>query len=163
MKQFIELKKSELIEMFQTIESLKEKYNKNFTYAISFAKRAVKNEAESLIEAIAPSDSYREYEDKRTDLIKKFGAKDEDGKLITNNGAIKIDPSLIDECKIAIKNLEDEYSSVLDEREKDFQNFEKVLEETTTIQFEMIDWDIIPDTIEQSLMDALLPIINKED
>ena len=161
MKMQIELKKSELLALYDALESIKEKFNKNFTYSVASTKRSIKAEAESLMVGMEPSDAYSAYEKERNDLIKKYAAKDSDGKIITKNGGVRLDDEFVDECRNCIIEIEDKYKEVLDQREIDYVNFEKVLDEYIGIDVETIEWEFVPDTIEQSLMDALLPIITR--
>jgi len=114
-----------------------------------------------LIEAMQPSDDYSEYENARNEIIKKYADKDSDGKIITKDGAIRLSDGLVDHCKKAIIEIEDKYKEVLDKRDKDYENFEKILDETIAVEVETVEWEFVPDTIEQSLMDALLPIITR--
>lgn len=163
MRKFVELKKSELLALYDSIRSFKDKYNKNFTYALSYTKKIIANEAEALIEAMVPSDSYLEYDKERRILLEKYGDIDGEGKLIinSNNGAVKIKDGFVDECQVAIADLNQKYDAVLVQRELDYANFEKVLNSTISIDVETVEWDYVPDTIDQSLMDALLPIITR--
>ena len=157
----IEFKKIELLALYDTLIELTEKYNKNFTYAISLTKKSITMEVEALKEAMIPSDSYLEYEKERNAIIQKYAEKDADGEFIIKHGAIRLIKQYAEQCKAEIISIEDKYKETLIERDKDYESFDKILDEKILVNVEMINWEFVPENIEQSLMDALLPIITK--
>ena len=161
MKKIVAFKKGELVELYNKLCRVTEKFNKNFTYAIAATKKAISAEAEALIEGMAPSDSYLEYEKARAEIINKYALKDESGNLITKKGGIKISPENVEECQKAIEENEKVYTTVLEERERDYINFDKTLEEIISIEVETIAWEFVPETIDQSFMEVLLKIIER--
>lgn len=164
MRKEIIVEKQDLLLMYKTFSELKVKYNKKLTYAISYTKKSISDEANALIESLAPSDSYSEYEAKKNATIDKYAEKDDKGALIVSpqGNAIKINPELAKEFKDVIAELDIEYKSIQEERKVDIEKFNNTLKEVVTVEVEMVEWDDIPEDIDQSLMDALLPIINKE-
>lgn len=161
MRKMVTLKKVEMIDLYNALVGITEKYNKNFTYAVTYAKKSIANEVESLLESIKPSDSYKEYENLRSGIVGKYSEKDSEGNPIVKNGGIKLSSDKINECKKELSELDEKYSDVLEERQNDYKNFESVLEQTIDVQLEMVDWEYVPDTMDQKLMDVLLPIIER--
>jgi hypothetical protein len=164
MRRLVELVKEDLLFMYQILSDTKQKYNKILTYSISFNKKAIESEALSLIDSMSPSDSYQEYERKRVVIIDKYADRDSEGNYIVSSDGkgFRIKKESIDECRAEIQCLEHENADMFKQREADVANFDKILRETVCVEMEIIDWENIPDDIDQSLMDALLPIINKE-
>ena len=163
MRQFVELAKADVVFMYKTFFEVKKKYNKNITYVISFAKKVIENEAMSLIESMAPSDSYEAYETAKNKIISECAVVDGDGNLMVRGTAIKIQPEKAVECKARLAQLDLDNADILATRKADIASFEAKMDEHVSFQFELVEWNDIPEEIEQSLMDALLPIINKED
>ena len=166
MRKPVEITKEDLLFMYQIFSATKTKVNKNLTYCISYNKKTIESEALSLIDAMAPSDSYVEFEEKRNSIIDKYVEKDSaTGSFIksVDGKGLKIKKEFVSECKTELKKLEDEYEVLVKQREGDIKQFDNILKETVNIELEFVDWDDIPEDIDQTLMDALLPIVNKKD
>ena len=131
-------------------------------YGISYFKRAIRDKAEVLNESLSPSEEYVNYDNGRLAIIKKY-AKYEGGRISYSNGNIRIQEDLIDECKSELTKYDDDNEFVINKQESDYKQAEVILKDVVSIATLPIDWNDIPDDIDQTLMDALLPIIIKKD
>ncbi len=166
MRMKIEVPKSDVVLMYKAFSEVKEKFNKELTYAISFTKKSITNEATALIESMEPSDKYKEYEVKRNEIVEDCSQKDENGHIEYTNGSrgVLIQKNRVAECQSRLKELDTEYNDILIERDKDIESFKDILNEKTEIEVESIDWESIPsDGISNDLMDVLIPLIKKEE
>lgn len=166
MRKKIEVPKSDVILMYNTFSEVKEKFTKELTYAISYTKRSIQNEATALLDAMTPSDSYVKYETQRNEIVTKYAKKNDDGSTMTSmNGAgVIIEPINLPKVKTELDALNTEYADIIKQRDEDVKSFKNILNETIEIEVETVSWGSIPsEGISDVLMDALIPIITKEE
>ncbi len=161
MRKLIKFTKREMVDLYESIIQITEKHNKNFTYVLSIVKKKLKDDVEALLESLQPSDGYKDYDIARRKIVDQFAERNDDGSIVTHNGAIKLNRDGIEDCKLRIAELDEKYSEVLEERLTDYANFEKILDESLDVELETISWEFVPENIDQKLMDALLPIIER--
>lgn len=121
------MKKRELLEFNKALQN----YNKvsgfvKFSHAVNRNKRLIKDEVESITESI------KEYEEKRTEIVIKYAEKDEKGNLVINGDNVKILPKNVEPLNKEIKELNESYKKQLDE-------FNTILEEDIEIEFYKVD------------------------
>ncbi len=156
------LKRIELIEMCEVLDSFKEDLNKMFVYYVSKIRKALEEERKLILDAGKPSQEYLKYESKKKELINKCCEKDESGKLKEFNGNYKVILDKKEEFEKEWKDLVETFKEEIDKRKNELKEFTKFLEEDVEVNVDKIPLKLIPDIISKEKMDVLLSII-KED
>ncbi|MBD3260093.1 MAG: hypothetical protein GF334_00145 [Candidatus Altiarchaeales archaeon] len=127
------------------------KLSRRFAYGIAKNSRRIKDEVESIQEAMKP---VSEYEQKRIDLCKKYADKDDEGN-----------PILKDNVYQGLRDNEEfrkEIDALSDEYEKSIEGVNTILSEETAIDFYEIPLDDFPEQISVGEMEVLLPLVKEE-
>lgn len=132
------------------LESLKKLEGAKFTYTIIKNIDLLEKEIKKISETIKPTNEYDEYEKKRTELCINFCKKDQDNNLIyknTENGKEydidTLDPKWIE----AIEKLKEEYQTTIDERNKQIEQYNNLLDKDADIKFDKMNFDKIPENV----------------
>lgn len=162
MKKTIKITNEMLLKTYEILQKVSGTYNKRLSYAISLYKHVLTIYVNSLNDIIKPSEEYTEYDNRRYEIIRSYADIDNDGNMIIKNGAIKIRKDMFDLCKKAIDKLDDDHVDIIKKRKSDINEIDIVLRQEIEFDVDCICMDDIPEDIDQTLMDALLPIINRE-
>jgi len=158
------MEKVERIKLFgllNAIESVKTIKDVKFAYALVKNKKRIKEEIELLKEATKVSDKLQEYEKKRIMLCKQYCEKDDNKKpIIKNNSYCGLDNNK--NFNEEIKKLREEYKEELDNREKQIEDYNKLLEEKVEIDFYKISLKNIPQDISAEQLEPLMILVNEE-
>lgn len=147
------MKKSELINLFQTMSTIKSQGNAKFKYAILKNLTLINSEIESLkiiedelIKIMEP------YENDRSGIIRKYGKEDEQGiiQVLPNdeNFAVTIEE---------LKNLDETHKDLISKVDEKRKEYIELLDgETEEFSFHKIFLDNIPDTLKDNEMELLM-------
>lgn len=159
-KEELKLKKRDVLMLHQNLPKLGNLKGVKLSFAIAKNKKIVEEEAEALVEAVAMTDEYKKYEEERLKLCKKYASKDDSGNpvLVADDYLIK-DQVAFDE---AIKELNDANTELIEERDKQVEEGNKLLDEYSSIKLHKIKYEYIPDDVTIAQMDILLPLIAED-
>jgi len=156
----VEMKRREMVEMWGTMKQFSdEKLSKKFIFAMAINESRVDDDVQAVILAQKPADSYSEYEKKRMDILFIHAETGDNDQVAIDNSHVRIKPENIDIVRSELKELDDEYRDVLDERNADLVDFGELLESTTIVDIQMVSYDDLPDEISKNDYMALKPMI----
>lgn len=154
----------ELVEGFKKVEEIKVvKPNKRFNYAVALNLANLTSNVKAIVSISSPHESYRDYEQKRQDIIAKYAELDANDKIVLIDSKwvkFKSDDDR-EKAKTEIKDLETLHTEVLEQRQKDLQDFDELLEVEVEVQIQTVNIDDIPDEVggDLSLMKVFIPMI----
>jgi len=130
----ITIRRRDLVECFNILQEIEAVTHIKFTYALGKCLRKVKEETADYEATVQPSKEYRKYADKRNEILRELGSKDNEGKLIndpiTGEVAVK-DAKAFNE---ALAPLKKEYAAEIEKREEQIREYTEHLNEK--IEFE---------------------------
>lgn len=153
----------------------KEKYifHSKFVRAVSFNKKKLEPIIEVLRDVEKLSDEYKEYLEKRDEILAKFAKKDKDGapeeRIQMVNGQQRKSynvPSLHDkssEVGKKITKLEKDNDDVIQARKKTEAEIKEMLKEDVAFEPERVPWSMIPDGQDTPAMDGIMYMIEDQD
>ena len=164
MKTQITLKMFEIKSLLNILKKFETVKNKKIAY---FALR----NSHLLVDELAPlnelekqffSDEYKEFEQKRLELVTKYQLKDEE-----NNPLVKEDGTHdfgAGEAALDVewKKLRAEYKSSIDEREEINKQFEEILKEDVELKVIKINFNDLPDDIIEATEFDIMKLLIKE-
>jgi len=152
-------------DIFRTLEALSNKdMRPKGAYAISKNKKLAENEVKFIQEAqskIKPPQGMQDFESKRIELCEKFSSKDEEGKVVTNNGKYEIPEDVREEFEKTVAGLREEYSAAFEENEEINKQFQELLNEEIEINFHKTKLEWLPEQITGKQMEILMDIIDE--
>ncbi len=155
------MKRKDLYGLLEGFEAVKNLQGVKFAYARAKNKKLVLNEIELINESMKMTDEYLEYEKKRVELCKEFCEKNEKGTpVIKNNtyagltGNTKFDEKL--------KKLREEFKEVIDARETQIEESNKMLDEEVEIDFHMILLKDVPINITGVQLESIASIVTEK-
>lgn len=166
------MKNNDLYLLQEAINSVKEKGDNRFKLLLIINEKKVTERIEVLSELREKSDEYKEFEQKRQELIMNHAELDEQGNVIVYsepNGGGKRSfegygfPNIVKEPKAyqeAFNKLREEYAGALEEEMKKEEEFNKTLKEPVEpeIEFSKIPFDNVPE-IGFDELKTLMPMI----
>ncbi len=153
------MKNVDLYRLHKWLERVSKLWWARFSYAVSKNKNIILDELKTLEESKWQTDSYKEYEKKRIELCELHSEKDWDWKAIIENNIYKIV-----NYKKFNKELEDlrtEHKEAIDEQKTKDEEYEKLMQEETEIEFFEIKRDILPEEMTSELLDPFFELIEK--
>ena len=104
-------------------------------------------------EILKPSDGFQEYEKKRITLCETSSEKDDDGKAITEGDRYKI----LDMNKFNgdLTNLSEEYKESVEDRKKQIEEYNTLMEENMSIDFQKLNFDDLPEELTESQLQTI--------
>jgi hypothetical protein len=161
------MKNFEVINLAETLtayaQQLKSLKGAKFANCIIKNSDLLGKESKTILDSRKIEDSYKEYETKRVELCEKFSNKNEDGtpkkKSITSQ-SFEYDIDLTNtEFISAIDALKDEYKDVLKLQDEHQLDFNKFLEDESTLELIKISIDSVDDAISVELFSAIKSFI----
>lgn len=162
MKKTIKITNEQILDSYDVLLNVTGKMSRMLSYGISLYKNILVVYVNTLKDVIKSSDGYKEYDTARYNIIQSCAVTDIDGNTITVNGSVKIKKEMFQECKMLINELDIKYSDVINDRKKEIIEIDNILKKEVEFTVECININDIPEEIDQTLMDVLLPIINRE-
>lgn len=159
----MKLKRSDVLEIYEVLNSFKDDFDKEFMYYVSKLSKSLEDERNAIIEVGRPSEEYLKYEKQRVEIINKYCEKDASGKLVEEkiNGVAVFKPIQENKeiLKNELKNLYDSNKEIVNKGKEAILKFIDFLKEETEINLGQIPFKYIPQTINKEKMDVLFPII----
>ena len=115
-----------------------------FSYAVAKNIGRIESHLKELELAIKPDQEYEQYDKLRVQIVEKHADKDENGVPIIEGNQYKVDEEKI---KQEIDDLNDKYADAIKYRERQMDEFQKMLNEDVGIEIHMIDKESLPDDI----------------
>jgi len=149
-------------------------YHIKFVYAVSYNKRILKDIVDSLQETSKAKKEYEDYLAERDKLLQRYSVKDDNGaprERVEQLGAglmrrSYIVPDLADPATTAskaIKKLEEKSKDIIDQREKQQEDFKKLLKEKPKkLDLKFVTWGMIPRGLQPQWMDAVMFMIDPD-
>lgn len=144
------------------------------TYAINKNKRLLKQEIKDMEKAVEPSESAKEFIEKREELAKKYSVKDKNGNPKTkplllpggksrNVYVINGEDDAKSEYSIKLKDIEEKYKeSIIEHEEKVKKYNEEFLEDESSFEPFMITMDMLEhEKCPQHVMDKIFYMIKE--
>lgn len=143
--------RSELFTFIEKLDKIKNLKGVKFNYIIDKNKKLIQQEIEDIKKVIEPTEKFKEYENKRVEILTEFADKNPDGspKLTQEaNGIIKfeIDPDNKKFQKAINAHIE-EYKEVIQDRDKQMFEYNNFLAETADISLFKFKLTDIPEDI----------------
>ena len=155
------MKKKDLLEIYQTLNSIQKIEGVKFAYAVAKNKKLILPEFESIQEA-QKVEKYIEYETKANQLKMEYCDKDKAGNPKIENNRIffeDLTKKKGEEYRSKWSELEKEYAEAIKEFQEKQKEVEKILEEETKLELHKIKIDDIPDNMAK-YVDSLFNIID---
>lgn len=162
----VKMTRKELQVLKRTLDLYKNATGAKFTYALTKNKSIINSELKELdnmSKGLSKDEKFMEYEEKRMDLCKKHCNRDENNKPIIINGQFDLSNKL-PEFELDFSNLNEEYKELLDAKEVIREEIEEYRNKEIELELHGINFEDIPNTIQQHQMDAIIfLIVDKED
>lgn len=153
----------DLMEAFARIGKQGITSNKRFSYAVLMNDAELSKKVEVILSIATPSDNFKEYSEKRDDIVLKYAERGDDGNVIFSDDGnhVQISDDKMDTAKKELDELSTEYSDIIDERDKEIEEYNTILDLEVEVDLTMVDIDDVPDEVGQDLMfmKMLMPII----
>lgn len=143
----------DLQEIYVNISEL-DIWNSKFKYFIWKNKKIILDELEIIEKTLVVSEKYKEYDLKRVEICKTYSNKDEKWEAIMINKLFDIND--FEWLEKDLLGLQEEYKTDLEEYKVKLEDYEKLLNEETKVELVKIDFENIPDDINQSTLDVFI-------
>jgi DNA-directed RNA polymerase specialized sigma subunit len=163
------LKKKDIVSLQVGISKVSNMTGSRFVYAIAKNARLIKPEIESINETLKQTDEYKKYEKERIALAEKYAKKDGQGNaiIIPNRNNPNVGDYDIDDKKKfneELEKLNDKNKKVIEAREKQEEEYGKLLEEETEdFKFHKIKFDDLPENITSGQLIGISLLLEDED
>ena len=152
------MKNREILELNQALSSLNLKGFK-FSYGVAKNIALLKTEIESLQKTMVASEPFKEYEQARIALAEKYSKKDESGNPIVKGNEYEIaDREVFDKELIKLQTT---HKVAIEERQKQIDDFNKLLEEEAKVELYKIKLEDVPEDITTEEMTAIYVLIEE--
>jgi tetratricopeptide (TPR) repeat protein len=154
------MKRKDLYTHFQSLEAVKDLKGVKFAYSVLKNKKKIEEEIKLFEEVIKPNPEYEEYERKRIVLCEVHSEKDTEGRPIVVADKYKlVDYEAFNE---ELEKLKLGYKEIISERIEQINEYNKVLEETISLDFLKINFVDIPSDITPSQLESIDFMVNME-
>ena len=150
--------KQQCIELFQALNAVGHLRGVKFSYGIAKNIFLLKTEIDALKKAIEPSSEFIAYDKLRVELAVKYAKKENDKPIIQNNEYIIEDRVAFDK---AFENFKKEHKAVIDEREKQINEYKEFLKEDIKLTLFRVKLADIPKDISASELSGIISIIDE--
>lgn len=166
------LKNSDLYEIKQVIEKVKNLGTNQFKLPLILIEMEVDKHLKALDALREPSETFKKYDETRKLKIAEFSEKDGSGNLILyefpgGQGKRSINgfPKIVGDEKLlekAVKKIDADYKQVIEEQEKKEKEWQKILPDVSNIELKPIPLDLFPEMDYDSLK-VLLKLAKDEN
>lgn len=139
------MKNKDLYSYIQALIDVGDLKGVKFAYSVIKNKKKIEEEIILLEEVIKPNVLFEEYEKKRVSLCEVYSEKDENGKPVIIMDKYKLTD--LNKFNDELNILKNEYKEVVDERTRQINEYNKLLDEDIIIDFIKIDFNELPDNI----------------
>lgn len=152
------MKRKDLYVNLQSLETVKDLKGVKFSYSLLKNKRKFEEEIKLFEEVIKPNEEYEKYEMKRISLCEIHAEKDEAGKPVILGDKYKlIDMNLFNE---ELEVLKSGYKDVIDERTRQINEYNLILEEEVSIDITKISFIDLPLDITPKQLESIEFMVN---
>lgn len=139
----------------EALDSVSEIKGVKFAFAVLKNRKQIENQLEEdkpIFEKIlTPSDDFKEYETARIELCELSSEKDEEGKPLIEEDKYKILD--IEKFNTELTTLTESFKDAVDDRKKQIEEYNSLMEEEIEFVFQKVNFDILPDDLsEQQLL-----------
>jgi hypothetical protein len=151
------MKRKDFGPAIDALNSVSEVKGVKFAFAVLKNRRKLESQIEDdrtiFEEILKPSEGFKEYEDKRISLCESSSEKDEEGKAITEGDRYKI----IDMVKFNndLNELTEEYQDVVDDRKKQIEEYNSLMEENIELDFQKVGFNDLPEELTENQLRSL--------
>ncbi len=139
------MKRRDLYNSFQALDVVKDLKGVKFAYALLKNKKKIEEEIKIFEEIIKPNSKFEEYEMQRIKLCELHSEKNEDGTPVIIGDRYKLIDENVFNKELEILKLD--YKEFIDERMKQINEYNKMLDEDINIEIIKIKFDDIPSNI----------------
>lgn len=156
------MKRKEIQVALNSLNEVTELKGVKFAFCVLKNRKKIETQIEDdkaiFEEILKPSQGFNDYENKRVDLCVLFSDKDENGNPLTENNQYKI--SNIEEFNVELNKISEEYSESIDGRKKQVEEYNSLVEEDVTINFQKANFEDLPSDLSEKQLRALEFMIN---
>jgi len=154
------MKNKDLLSLYETLKQL-DLIGVRFNYAVARNIAKLKPEIESLFKAQEKTKEFSDFDLKRVEIAKKYSKKDEKGDPVIVDNKYDIDDQ--EGLQKEFDTLKSENTKVIEEREKQLEVFNELLEQENDIELYTISSSEIPQEISTKQLSGILSIVKDEN
>lgn len=152
----MKITKRDLLKLYNVISLIENRqFTVKFSYFIAKNKVTMRDEIIALDKARKVSEKFKLYENERVDLAKKFSDKNIDGSSKIQDNSFVITKQL-NLFQGELSKIREKYADAISEREKQLEEFEKLLDETIEYTGTKIEFKYMPESIESSTLEIFI-------
>lgn len=152
--------KTEIIQLYQALNRLGNLSGVKFAYAVSRNIHLIEPEIKSIEKALEASDEFKKFEDKRMELVNKFGKKDDKGKPLVKDNEYEMDNK--EEFEKEFETLKEENKEVYEARQKQIEEYNELLKSESTVVLHKIQLSDVPQNITVTQMNSISSLISED-
>lgn len=128
------------------------KYDKRFNFAVTRTLSNLQPIASDLVKARESGvDKYKEFETKKQDLINKYSV---DGNFKTDEDR--------NQCQLEVKTLAESYEEAIEERRKEVEIYNEILEQEVEVDIIQCRFEALPDDFDFDILRNLIKETDEE-
>ena len=148
----ISINRKDLVRIYSVFTNYNKSVDPLFSFFISRNLKYINDEIETIREFESntlPTSEFFEFEKKRDELYYEYALKNDDGSITTdNNGQPLFDQESAKIFKEKFDEIRNVYKDVLDVREKNFQTYNDLMNESVDLEILQISYHKLPKDIE---------------
>jgi len=158
------MKKQEALNLYNGLQAVSNLPGAKWAYAIARNIAKLEPEIKALQKAYTPSEEFVAYDKERLKLAQKYSIK-EKGEPKTIKVGITEEYLIDDKDKFnqELIKLQKKHKKIIDERQKQLDDFNEILKEEVEIDLYMIDSGYIPEEITPAQVSAIMAVINEKE
>ena len=140
------------------------KYDKRFNFAVSRNILNLQPIAAELLKAREPGiERFKDFEQKKEDIIRKYAILDERGNPIILNDVIQFSSEEEKEKgQLEVNNLIEEYRDALNERQKEIDIYNEILRQDVEVDIVQCSFNALPDNFNFDVLRCLVKETDEE-
>lgn len=154
------MQNKKLVELYQGLNSVKDLKGVKFAYGIVKNINIIKSEIEAFQESINPTKEFMAFENGRIELAKKHSKKDDKGNPVIADNQYEVEDK--DKFEESFLELREKHKEAIDKREKQAEEYNKLLAEESKIELHKIKMSDVPDNISPEQLAAIFDIIDND-
>ena len=156
--------KSDILNLYRNLNKLGYHVGVKFAYAVAKNMNMLKPEVQALEKALEMSPEYKEFENKRIELVESYAKKNESGKPVFDKVKNSYD---IEEGKEEVLNKEFEKlkaknKKLFDARTKQIDEYNALLKTEIKIKLYTVPLSVVPETITTQQMHSIFDMIEDD-
>jgi len=157
----LNITKKEAVDLFNNLHSVGNLSGSRFVYVIAKNISLLQDEIKALNKAQEPSEAFIEFDNKRIELAEKFSEKEENGdpKIIRDKGQSRFVIKDIKAFEKAVDELKKSNADVVEDREKQLEDFNNILNEEFEIHLLGLNQEDLPENITSSQLVSIFSLM----